>query len=147
MAKAKVKVAKIAEKKGKSPKVAWFRSLTSSHLRLVIKPIKETFFPGVGFRTEHGSGEDVQFENYLYKTDIRKVINWLMKHEQFEIEFGPDPLDPTGYWKETGWFEEKTTKYLAPAKKQEAVLKTAGEQAEVVVASVRTSDTGVSVPK
>lgn len=126
---------------------AWFRSLTSSNLRLVIKPIKETFFPGVGMRTEHGSGQEVQFEDYLYKTNDKKVITWLMKHEQFEIEFGPDPLDPTGYWKETGWFEEKTTKYLAPAKKQEAVLKTAGEQAEVVVESLRTSNTGDSVPK
>lgn len=145
--KAKTKVAAIAEKKGVSPKVAWFRSFTSSSLRLVIKPIKENYFPGVGMRMEHGSGEDVQFDNYLYKTDVRKVINWLMKHEQFEIEFGPDPFDPSGYWKESGWFEEKSTRYLAPAKKQEAVLKTAGEQAQVVVESLRTSDTGPGVPK
>lgn len=147
MAKAKVKVAKIAEKKGKSPKMAWFRSLHSPVLRLVIKPIKESFFPGVGFRTEHGSGEDVQFDNWLYKTDVRRVINWLMNHDQWEIEFGPDPLDPSGYWKETGWFEEKSTKYLAPAEKQDAVITTAGRQADLVVESVRTSDTGASIPK
>ena len=147
MAKAKVKVAKIAEKKGKSPKMAWFRSLGSPSLRLVIKPIKENYFPGVGLRTERGSGEDVQFENYLFKTDIRKVINWLMKHNQWELEFGPDPLDPSGYWKEVGWFEEKTTKYLAPAEKQGAVLKDAEKQAEVIVESVRASDTGADIPK
>ncbi len=122
------------------PASAMFRSISSPELRIVIKPTVDQFFPGVGLRVDRTTGEDVQFHNYLFMADGKKLIDVLTGHSRFELDFIPDPLDPTGYWKETGYFEEKSKTYLTPAKRQEQIMAEAQKQVGPIVTSVRTSD-------
>jgi hypothetical protein len=127
---------------------AMFRSKTSPELTIVIKPITEQYFPGVGLRRDVKSGEHAQFHNYLFLAEGKKLIDFLVNHSGFEVEYMPDPLDPTGYWKETGYFTEKTKTYLSPTERHEKILGEAQEAIGPIVASCRTSDnTGVPLKK
>ena len=122
------------------PKEAYFISPDAMGLTIWIKPITETRYPDGRTVTDQGSGQKAKFENGCFKTSDPKVIKFLKEHSMFEIDFYPDPRDPTGYWRADGYFKEESKKIITRAKQESEVQKQAEKSMAGIVTSIRTSD-------
>lgn len=74
--------------------------------------------PGVGRVIVQGSGVFVEFKQGKYQTPDKKKIKFMLEHKGFSGNNGnwffPDPTDPTGFWLDRGYYEEKMVKTRTP---------------------------------
>lgn len=110
-----------------------------------LKPKVEKFLgPGIGLQVDEKSGFQVQFEEQRYITEDKKTIRDLVDLADFDLVFFPDPRDPSGFWRENGYFKEENKKVLTRTspevdlRDKETQRQVAG-QAKVV--AMRTSNT------
>jgi hypothetical protein len=115
-----------------------------------LKPKVEKFLgPGIGLQVDEKSGFQVKFEERQYNTDDKKVIQALVDLDDFDLVFFPNPRDPSGFWRENGYFQEENKKILKRVN-PEVDLKDKGIQEQVAgqakVVAQRTSNTA-PIPK
>lgn len=107
-------------KKDDLPIPATFVSRDNKGLRVVLLPVLEHRNPVTGQpEREQGTGFIARFRYFKFNTRSSKVMELLMQSSAYKRGLvGPNPEDPTGFWRQLGAVEAVTREVIVDSKRK-----------------------------